>query len=156
MPLPERDIELEYDFPALSLSGYSIRSAEDSSYNCVAFAVGDLNNFWYDIKVGGYYWPPGCASADTFEGWVQVFLGHGYSDADDESFEPEFEKIAIYGSASNPEHVARQVSSGAWVSKMGKGHDIEHPDLASLEGNLAGKIVKIMKRKCKDGRRVLE
>jgi hypothetical protein len=157
LPLPERDRELEYDCPGLVSAGYSIKSADDPWYNCVAFAVGDLKNFWYDAKVSGYYWPRDCGSADTLEGWVEVFQLHGYQDAFlNDSFEPEFEKIAIYGSINHPEHVARQTASGTWVGKMGKGHDIEHPTLAAVESDINGNVIKIMKRRCKDGRRVLE
>jgi hypothetical protein len=38
---------------------------------------------------------------------------------------------------------------------MGRGVDIEHT-LEGLEGEFYGKVTKIMKRKCKDGKRVLE
>lgn len=51
--------------------------------------------------------------------------------------------------------VARQKASGIWVSKMGKGVDIEHT-LDGLQGDFPGNVVKIMKRKCQDGRRALE
>lgn len=47
-------------------------------------------------------------------------------------------------------------ASGVWTSKMGKGHDIEHPTLAALEGATMGRVVKIMSRRWKDGKRVLE
>ena len=137
---------------------YEIRSPRDPQYNCVAFAVGDLTHFWYDAKVKGYYWPPGAPSADSIDGWVKVFSLHGYTETtiDDDGLELEFEKVAIYASAEGPEHVARQKSSGVWASKMGKGHDIDHPTLAALEGATMGTVVKIMKRSCKDGKRVLE
>jgi hypothetical protein len=155
MPLPERDLELEYDCPGLVSAGYSVKSRVDSSYNCVAFAVGDMENFWYDVKVKGYYWPPGC-NAETIEGWVCVFRPHGYEDCDSDSFESDFEKIAIYGTTNHPEHVARQTAAGVWVSKMGKGCDIEHATLSAVECEMMGNVVKIMKRPCRDGRRVLE
>jgi len=155
MPLPERDAELEYDCPGLVSAGYSIKSPVDPFYNCVAFAIGDVENYWDDVKVKGYYWPPGC-SADTVDGWVCVFRLHGYEECGSESLELDFEKIAIYGSANNPGHVARQKASGVWVSKMGKGCDIEHSTLSAVECEIMGKIVRIMKRRCRDGRRVLE
>ncbi len=151
-----RDPELEQDCPGLALGGYEIRSAADPKYNCVSFAVGDLERFWYDAGVSGYYWPPGVPSADTLEGWTKLFEVHGYTESHDDSLEPDFEKVAIYASEDGPEHVARQKASGMWTSKMGKGHDIDHPNLECLEGATMGKVVKIMKRRCKEGRRVLE
>jgi hypothetical protein len=106
--------------------------------------------------MAGYYWPPAAPSADTMDGWLKIVSDHGYRETDDARLEPEFEKVAIYGTFDTPEHVARQKASGVWVSKMGIGKDIEHTTLAALEGALYGTVVKIMKRKCKDGQRVLE
>ena len=151
-----RDLELENDCPGLCESPYTITSPRDPNYNCIAFAVGDVTHFWYDVKLAGYYWPPGVASADTLEGWIQVFREHGYVETDDASLNLEYEKIAIYvGTDGCPEHVARQKASGMWTSKMGKGVDLEH-SLDALEGVFYGKVTKIMQRPCKHGRRVLE
>lgn len=47
--MPERDLDLEEDCPSLKGSPYKITSPRDPQYNCVAFAVGDLKNFWYDL-----------------------------------------------------------------------------------------------------------
>jgi len=154
----ERDRELEEECPGLREGRYSQTSPKDVSYNCVAWAVGDTRNWWYDVSnVKGYYWPPGVPSADTLEGWIRLFEIHSYSETDDPGLEPEYEKVAIYASADGtPQHVARQKGSGVWTSKMGKGIDIEHPTLESLEGELNGRVVKIMKRKCQGGKRVLE
>jgi hypothetical protein len=154
--MEERDAHLEDDFKGLKTSSYRITSIKDPTYNCVAYAVGDTANFWYDAAVNGYYWPPGAPSADSIDGWVKVFHDHGYRETDDRTLELGIEKIAIYASVEGPEHVARQKASGLWTSKLGKGYDIEHPTLESLEGAIMGRVTKIMKRNCKDGRRVLE
>lgn len=151
----ERDLDLEQDCPGLRDRAYKITSPKDPKYNCIAFAVGDTSQWWQDIRVKGYYWPPGAPSADTIQGWTRIFEMHGYTETEDRSLEIEYEKIAIYASADGPEHVARQKASGMWTSKAGRGVDMEHT-LVSLEGNLYGKVVKVMKRKCKDGKRVLE
>lgn len=156
-----RDPDLEEDCPSLKTSPYDVKSPYDPAYNCIAFAVGDLTQFWDDIglpkgvRVKGYYWPDGALSADTLDGWMSVFAIHGYSETDDSRLEPDYEKVAIYASAEGPEHVARQKASGIWVSKMGKGVDIEHT-LEALEGEFYGKVVRIMRRKCQGGSRVLE
>jgi hypothetical protein len=156
-----RDLELEEDCPALRESPYSVTSQKDPKYNCVAFAVGDTTQWWEDVRINGrrvkgYYWPPlGAEAAYTMQGWLRVFQVHGYVETDDRSLETEYEKIAIYGSPTIPEHVARQKATGVWTSKAGKGVDIEHT-LEGLEGDLYGNVVKIMKRKCQDGKRVLE
>jgi len=153
--MASRDFALERSFPKLRTMPYVLTSPTDPQYNCVAFAVGDLSQFWYDVNINGYYWPPGARSADTIEGWKDVFEIHGYRETIDRSLESEYEKIAIYASADGPEHVARQRASGLWTSKAGKGRDFEH-ELEWLEGDFYGHVVKIMKRKCQGGRRVLE
>jgi hypothetical protein len=151
----QRDLDLEEDCPSLKQHLYTITSPKDPKYNCVAFAVGDLNQFWYDVGVSGYYWPPGAPGADTLAGWSRVFEIHGYTETDNGTLESEYEKVAIYATDSGPEHVARQKSSGIWASKMGKGVDMEHT-LEALEGAFYGRVVKIMKRRCRNGRRVFE
>jgi hypothetical protein len=157
-----RDAILEQLCPGLQGSTYDVKSPRDPSYNCIAFAVGDLSQYWdvieglpKGVRVKGYYWPDGVPGPDTLIGWIKVFEVHGYRETGDSSLELEYEKVAIYVSVDGPEHVARQKASGIWVSKMGKGADIEHT-LESIEGDLYGKVAKIMKRKCQGGRRVLE
>ena len=49
----------------------------DPTYNCIAYALGNLNHFWYDANVKGYYGPPGEPSAEYLEGWLSVFAIHG-------------------------------------------------------------------------------
>jgi len=155
--MPQRDLELEQDCPDLARYGYTQTSPRDPRYNCVAWAVGDTKYNWYDVKIKGYYWPPGGADADTVEGWVKVFALFGYVKTENRELEPEFEKIAIYVTAEGfPEHVARQKGSGMWSSKMGKGIDMDHPTLEAIEGEIVGKVAVIMKRRCKDGKRVFE
>src|SRR5579884_2105187 len=121
-----RDPDLEADFPGLGNVGYVVRSPRDPKYNCIAYALGDLQHYWYDVGLGGYYWPPRVPSADTLEGWITIFADHGYVETSDDELEPDFEKVAIYALDGVPEHVARQRASGVWTSKMGRGHDIDH------------------------------
>ena len=60
--------------------------------------------------------------------------------------------MALYGDAGGaPTHVARQLPSGAWTSKLGDWEDIEHQTLASLEERPGaapayGKVARILKR----------
>lgn len=153
-----RDKEAEECFPELNGGNYRVTSQKDETYNCVAWAVGDTSHFWDDVRikgrrVKGYYWPPGL-SAETVDGWKQVFILHGYAECDSRSFETELEKVAIFELANEPSHVARQLDGGKWTSKLGKGCDIEHSALDVLEGEEYGKVKVVMSRPCKDGKRV--
>jgi len=42
--------------------------------------------------------------------------------------------------------MARQIESGAWTSKLGQDHDIEHETLDTIAGPVYGDAVKIFRR----------
>ena len=81
---------------------------------------------------------------------MMVFALHGYQPCDNGELAPATEKIAIYvGADGEPSHVAKQMASSWWQSKLGSGHDIEHETLDLLEGNEEdeyGKVMVFMKR----------
>jgi hypothetical protein len=65
--------------------------------------------------------------------------------------EAGFEKIAIYVDGDGvPTHAARQLSDGAWTSKLGEWEDIRHLTLEAMEddglGLGYGKVSLILKR----------
>jgi len=130
-----------------------ITSERDPSYNCVAWAAeGDTSRWWQDLgfELGGYYWPDQLRGpqANTVVGWVNLFRWLGYEVCGDAALEPGFEKIAIYVQRdATVEHVARQLESGAWTSKLGKWEDVQHSTLAELTGVTYGQIGPIMKRR---------
>ncbi len=133
-----RDLRLETKFPKLREGGYSIESPRDKKYNCVAYVVGNptRNWNWMPYPTGGYYWPPDIEGDDTIESWTKVFSIRGYSICESGDFEEGLEKVVIYSDhEGEPTHVAKQdVAKGKWISKLGKGHDIEHDSYESLEG----------------------
>lgn len=130
--------------------GYQPQSEISDRPNCIGWVLYDYNQYWDPGMIGvkGYYWPPGVARDDSLESWLKIFEIHGYRICETADLESEYEKIAIYGNAerSVPEHVARQRKSGAWVSKLGKGADIEHDTLAALSGDVFGEPLRFMKR----------
>jgi hypothetical protein len=140
---------LEEDFENLSRDGYRKTSPATDRPNCIGWALYDYNQYWDPNMIGvrGYYWPPGVPKEDSLESWTKVFEIHGYRICEGGELDAESEKIAIYADAKGiPQHVARQKSSGVWVSKCGKGEDIEHNTLDALTGELYGKVVRFMKR----------
>ncbi len=71
----------------------------------------------------------------------------GYETCDNAELEAGFEKVAIYAHANRlPTHAAKQLPSGLWSSKIGRGEDIEHNTLESLAGRLYGDVAQILKR----------
>ncbi|MGH9844901.1 MAG: DUF7689 domain-containing protein [Blastocatellia bacterium] len=146
MPLED----IEQNFPGLKAGEWSITSDEDDDYNCIAYAVHDLRQFWDPSLVGvrGYYWPPGVSRDDSLNGWIRALEMNSYKVCGNGELEPGVEKIAIYVDDSGiPQHVARQLPDGAWTSKLGKGEDIRHASLESLAGDLYGKVTGFMMRK---------
>ena len=94
----------------------------------------------------GYYWP--LERDDRVEDWIEALRLHNFKITDNGDLEPGFEKACIYvNDDGSPEHVARQVESGEWTSKIGRREDIQHATLAALEGKEYGHATIFMKRK---------
>ncbi|MEK6607368.1 MAG: hypothetical protein AABZ30_06890, partial [Myxococcota bacterium] len=47
------------DFPRLLPGRYRVTSPRTTSYNCIAWAMGDTRRWWWPDSLGIYYWPPG-------------------------------------------------------------------------------------------------
>jgi len=135
-------------FPNLKPSDYQNTSPATYNYNCIAWASGEDQSWWWPVpEVGGHYWPPGLARILTLENFIKVFENLGYQACDDDTLEDGFEKIAVYVDGSGePTHAARQLEIGAWTSKLGPAQDIIHSTLAVLEGGVYGRVAQVMKR----------
>jgi hypothetical protein len=96
---------------------------------------------------GVYYWPPGAPFEETIDAFIEAFRTLGFLECPDGAYEIGVEKIALYAtSAGTPTHMARQLVSGGWTSKLGSNVDIEHATLEQIEGPLYGKVVRFLKR----------
>jgi hypothetical protein len=137
---------IEKLFPSLEKSGYSKSSERTPEYNCFAFAVYDTGQFWQKLPVKGYYWP--LDRDDRLEDWIGALGLNNFKPTDNWDLEPGFEKVCIYvNDSGSPEHVARQLESGKWTSKIGKLEDIQHDTLGGLEGTEYGTPKVILKRR---------
>jgi hypothetical protein len=137
------------DFPRLDARNHRVTSPATDAYNCVAWAAGDTEHWWQP----GEFWPVADWPIDDYGlgALEQAFLHLGFVDCGmDAKLEPAVEKIAIYGDTSIYTHVARQLSTGKWTSKLGKDVDIEHEvpeDVAGgVYGGVYGEVAQIMKR----------
>lgn len=139
----KQDLEINFVFKTIPDKG----SPEGNHYNCVAWAL-NITDKWYDPDPN-YYWPSGIKQNPSVEAYIQLFDLHGYflDSTDNAEFDPEYEKLAMYVHEFNEfGHVARQLETGLWTSKLGTSHDIEH-ELEDLKGRCFGNIIKILKRK---------
>jgi hypothetical protein len=143
--MPGQLPHLERLFPSLSESGYSKSSERDPEYNCFAFAVHDTKQYWQKVAVHGYYWP--LERDDRLEDWIEALRLNNFKVTNDWNLEAGFERVCIYvNDAGSPEHVARQLESGSWTSKIGRDEDIEHLTLDGLKGKEYGELKIMMKR----------
>ncbi len=139
---------LKREHPNLREDGPRKTSHADADYNCIAWAAGFTDRWWWPTPVEkGIYWPEDAPRERTVDGFVAAFVTLGYQPTQSDGLEPGFEKVAIYVDLTNrPTHMARQLSSGRWTSKMGKAEDISHKSLWGLEGPRYGRVAVILKR----------
>jgi hypothetical protein len=148
-PLPRRCLRLEAAFPRLAAAGYTITSPRTADYNCIAFAAGDTNAWWWpldpDAVRSSQYWPADCADDESLDAFRAAFATLGYHPCPDAALEPGFEKVALFAHRQSPTHAARQLPTGRWTSKIGPSYDVEHP-LDALEGTEYGTVALILRR----------
>jgi hypothetical protein len=139
---------IEKAFPRIRNKGYKITSPETADYNCFAWAANDTLRWWSPGVGNGYYWLDGVPKTLEVESFIKLYKSVGnFVPCSERHFESGFEKIAIYADAEgNVTHVARQLPSGAWTSKLGDWEDIQHEALDAIEGKFYGIATQIMKR----------
>ena len=134
-------------FPSLTPSNYRITSPESPEYNCIAWAAGTDERWWWPDNQYTAYWPDGIPREETLAAFIQAYSVEGYVPCDASDYESGFEKIAIYSDEhGKPTHAARQMQTGRWTSKLGRYEDIEHNKLDDLSGSNYGTVAVIMKR----------
>lgn len=137
---------LKLRFPRLVEDDFRVTSEATTVYNCVGWAVEDDRNWWSPEDFELYYWPEGAPRDWSVDAWTAAFAAVGFEPCGGTELEPNYVRIAIYGRAGNALHAARQLPSGRWTSKLGKGVDIEH-ELHSLTGDTYGDVVRLMRRR---------
>ena len=144
------------EFPNLKPEEYGKESPESPHYNCIAFAAGVTNRWWWPRLPKGprgpaprYAWPLGAPTEPNVEAFVKAFETLGYSVCDNGDLEEGFEKIAIYDHLANAKefHASRQLDNGWWISKFGPYKDLEHKTAEAIETATGYKVQRWMKRK---------
>ena len=113
--------------PGLELSPFEITSPKATAYNCIAWALGNADTWWDpDEHADEAYWPADIDRDAGIETLKAVFARAGFVECDQEDLQERIEKLALYGEGAEFTHVARQLPSGRWTSKLGEDCDIEH------------------------------
>jgi hypothetical protein len=156
MVTSERDPVVDRDFPAAAFDGYALTSPSDPDYNCIAWATGDTEIWWWPTPYDqpGIYWPEQAPREATVRAFLTAYATQGWIDCElDASIETGFEKLALYVDANQAvQHAARQLPNGEWTSKLGKYKDIQHTSPAALETSSLGEtqygtVARYMKRR---------
>ncbi len=138
---------LKPDFPNLHSSNHKITSPQTPDYNCIAWAAGDDERWWWPGSFPHVYWPPGIPLNESIDSFVAAFSTLDYMVCDSSDLELDYEKVALFADKNGkPTHMARQLASGVWTSKLGQDHDIEHHELDVICGPAYGDAVKIFRR----------
>jgi hypothetical protein len=147
----EASLKLPRKFPQLRRVRWEVSSVYDPKYNCAAFVFEDEQQNWWpsDPNTSGRdeYWPPDLPREETIENFVIALGRLGYERCEGGALEDGFEKVAIYAkNGREPKHLAKQLATGQWKSKMGQAWDIVHPTLEVIEGNIYGEVVQFLRR----------
>jgi hypothetical protein len=138
------------DFPNLTLANHGTTSPASKLYNCIAWASGNDNRWWWPDAANTGYWPPNVPREETVDAFIRAYGLHGYLPCSDGALEVGFEKVTIYAKRIDfdlvPTHAARQLENGHWTSKLGNCEDIEHAAVNDLIGPSYGAPVAFLRR----------
>ena len=125
--MPTYHERLRHLLPRLTADNYRETSPATWKYNCIAWAVGTMDVWWWPLP--GRYWPEGVPREETVAAFFAALATVGFLPGATPDLEPDVEKVALYAIGVTPTHAARQLSNGWWTSKLGPAIDIEHRSL---------------------------
>ena len=141
--------DLEAALPRLAGTNYCEQSDVTDAYNCIAYAFGDTDNWWWP-RIGRHILAPGFPLGDSVDTLIGIFENRGYSRCHSREYEAGYEKVVIYCRDGRIKHAARQLRSGRWVSKLGEEQDIEHERAEYVECAAYGTIAQFLRRRRAD------
>lgn len=143
------DIKIEEWHPKLIGKNYKIIETTENilKFNCISYTL-DIFDEWCGPSTPS--WPYETISRiPILENYIEYFNTFGYEVCDNDEYEKEFDKIAIYvNKRGRVYHAARQYGN-KWRSKLGVSVIIEHELdwLSGFDANNYGNIGSILKRK---------
>lgn len=143
MPAPSYE-SLRHLLPSLTLENHRVTSPATWDYNCIAWAVGVTNAWWWPVP--GRFWPAEVPRTETLEAFLAALGTRGFAPCSSSVAEDGREKVALYSLAGVPTHAARQLTNGWWTSKLGPSIDIEHATVEAVAGGVYGEPVAFVSR----------
>jgi hypothetical protein len=137
LPLNQQEMqsvraEINRDFANLQ-DAFQVTSWNVESYNCIAWAAEDQCYWWWPDPDGESFWPQGIVRDDSIAAFVAAFRTMGYELCGSYALEPGYDKVAIYAVGDKVKHMARQLPSGGWTSKLGPWWDIGHDSVDGVQ-----------------------
>jgi len=142
---------LPSEHPRLTDSTCILSSPKSNLYNCIAWAAGDVDHWWWPVPLRGInYWPKGIPREETVSAFIRAFETVGYMPCGDDSRQVGVEKIVLFAVREAgfviPTHAARQLDTGQWTSKMGTLEDITHLTCDCVGGQAYGDPIQFLAR----------
>jgi len=125
---------------------FQLTSWPTEQYNCIAWAAEDQGRWWWPDIDGESFWPQGIERNETILDFITAFRTLGYETCESHDLEIGYEKVAIFAIGDRVKHMGRQLSSGAWTSKLGPWWDVGHDSVDEIEAPHYGRRVQILKR----------
>lgn len=139
---------VEYWHPKLIGKNYKIiTNINVLDYNCIAYSL-DIFDMWCGASEKS--WPyKSLSRSPKLNNYLKYYNMYNYSKCDNESYENEYEKVALYVDINNCVlHAAKQYKH-MWRSKLGESCVIEHELewISGFDSQNYGNIGSILKRK---------
>ena len=128
---------------------FYLKSPQTPVYNCIAFAMG-MRDRWVDCASHPWHWWPPVCKGTSISCLIEAFKYLGFEECGmEDSFEPDYDKVALYEKDSEWKHAAKIVDEGIYHSKFGESYDGTHSrgDVLKLK---YGNPYIIMRRKKED------
>lgn len=110
-------------FPQLINVAAKQTSLFDPYYNCIAYAFGDLTEWWWPtgLALGGHdangmYWPIASDNRTKMQAFLDWFQHDGWTQTPSDVFVPQMRRVARYARQGQPTHAARQIGPDLWSS----------------------------------------
>ncbi len=150
--------ELKLIFPNLKQDRLASKAGNATKYyNCIAYAIGDFTNIsiwpidnapmkYFFFNKRRTFWPTDLKKNESLDTFIELFKKFGYEKCDDDTYDKNFRKIAIYCIENDVvTHAALQYNDKLWLSKLGFDILLMH-QIHSLEDTHYGKVACFMRR----------
>lgn len=141
-------------FPGLVIDpNFLITSDCTPAYNCIGWALG-MNDVWvglnHPINYAWTWWPEEVPCNEDKETLISLFEYFGFTVCDNDSVEPDYDKVALYANEEGWTHAAKIIGDNVLHSKIGTAWDIHHSGGDTFANTEYGGIYAYMKRPIAD------